>query len=322
MNQSQVRVAGWLLLLLIVVTACGGDDAGSEADDGPLRVLASTSVVGQLAREVGGEHVEVDVLIGRGVDPHLYEPSPSDARKMDDADLFLMIGLEFDDYLRDDIEAANSDAEIVVITEGIELLEAGVHEDDHDDEELHEDEHEDDHGAYDPHVWQDPLRAKQMVANIGDALSAIDPDPAMDFASNAAMYQERLDQVHAEILELVDRIPPEKRKVITNHAAFTYFADRYELEIVGTVFPGVTTEADPSAREIAELNELIEEEDVQAIFSEDLIDPKIVEQLASDTGIEVVAGLYTGQLGPEDSEAATLDGMLLANARAIAAALD
>lgn len=325
-----IRATVMMLVLVVglVLAGCGddeGDTTGSDGDDDPLRILATTSIVGQLAEEVGGDHVQVDVLIGRGVDPHTYDPSPSDARKAADADIVLMIGLEFDDYLRSDIEAANDEAPIVAITDGVDLLEAGEHGEDDEAEEHDEDqvefEDDHDHGEFDPHVWQDPLRAKVMVANIADALAEIDPDNADDYQENASAYQERLDEVHAEIEALIAEIPEENRVMITNHEAFAYFADRYGLEIVGTVIPGVSTEAEPSAQDIAALNKLIEEKGVRAIFAEELVDPKIAEQLAADTGIEVVATLYTEQLGPEDSDAATLDQMLLFNARAIAEAL-
>lgn len=318
-------------LALASLAACGDDDESGAQDT--VSVVASTSIISALTAEVGGEHVEVETLMGPGVDPHTFEMTPGDARTVSGADLILINGLEFDNFLVDDVEEAGEGPEIVVVSDGIELLEAGAHAEhdgedaDHDEsdhEEDHEEEHEDDahadeddeheHGDHDPHIWQDPLRVKEMVGNIADALAAVDPDNAQEYRDNSAAYQETLDETHMQIQELIAEIPEERRKIVTNHDAFAYFADRYGLQIVGTVIPGTSSEAEPSAGDIADLTATIEEEGVTAIFAEDLIDPIVAEALARDAGVEIVYGLYSEQVGDEGSGADSVHGMLLANA--------
>jgi ABC-type Zn uptake system ZnuABC Zn-binding protein ZnuA len=325
------------------VTATSGE-AGDE-----LVVVASNSIIGSLTRQVAGDQATVIDLIPSGVDPHTYEPSVDDARNIAGADLALFNGLELDDNLVSFVEDAQAGVPVVVVTEGIELLPSGAddhgegheeHQDEHHQEgtpaaeehhehesgtaeagDEHEHEHEGEgeagheHGEFDPHVWQDPIRAKVMVDNIAAALAEVDPDHADDYRANAEAYKERLDEVDAEIQALVDEIPDENRKIVTNHDALGYFADRYGFEVVGTVIPSTSTDAEPSAQEIAELTELIEAEQVQAIFAEELVDPKIAEQLANDTGVQIVTGIYTDQVGEPGTPAETLDGMLLENAR-------
>lgn len=311
-----------LILLSANLAACGGGESGDGSER--LNVVTSTSILAALAREVGGERVTVTALIGPGSDPHTFEVTPGDIRTLAGADLVLLNGLELDDFLRDEVESANDDARIVVVTDGIELLESGdAHRDEHDD---HDDDHDgeedhDEHGEFDPHVWQDPLRVKVMVENIASALELVHPDGSEEYASNAAAYQATLDEKHQEIQALVDEIHPDQRKIVTNHDGFAYFADRYGLEVVGTVIPGTSSEADPSAGEIAELIELIERENVNAIFGEALIEPAVAEAIAGDTGVQIIYGLYTDQVGEPGSGAETVHEMLLANATRISEAL-
>ena len=386
------KILAWSMVVVLSVAAlasCGSDD--SAGADGDLEIVASTSIIAALVQEVAGEDANITTIMGPGTDPHTFELTPGDVISISEADIAFINGLEYDDFLIEDVDGP----EVIIVTEGIDLLEAGEHgehdedhddghdhdedhedehhdEDGHDDEESdeddddshdhdedghdeeesgedhddghdhdedhededhdedghdadedQEDEHEDDHdhGEHDPHVWQDPLRLKVMVDNIADALAEVDPDQADEFRENAEAYNETLDETHAEIEDLIDQIPRDERKLVTNHDAFAYFADRYGLEVIGTIIPGTSSEADPSAGEIAELTELIEHESVRAIFSEDLLDPKVAEAVASDTGVELVYGLYSEQLGEEDSGAETVHGMLLANAEKISAAL-
>lgn len=312
-----------LVALGATLAACSGDGGGSTGDR--LVVVTSTSIPGVLATEVGGDLVEVETLIPPGTDPHTFDVTPGDVRTIAEADVVLLIGLGLDDFLHDVIESGNDSVRVAIVTDGVQLLEDG---DDHEDEDEHdettehdaeEDDH--DHGEFDPHVWQDPLRVKVMVENIADALAAADPDNASTYQDNAVEYQATLDDTHEQIEALVAEIPAERRKLVTNHDAFAYFADRYSLDVVGTVIPGTSSDADPSAGSIAELTELIRDEGVAAIFAEALIDPAVAESLASDTGVEIVYGLYTDQVGEPGSGAETVHEMLLANATRISEAL-
>lgn len=189
-------------------------------------------------------------------------------------------------------------------------------DDDHDGED---DGHG--HGEFDPHVWLDPERAQVMVDNVEAALSAADPDNAEAYRANAAAYNAVLDETRNEIQAIIDEIPAEHRKMVTNHDAFGYFAEAFGLEIVGAVIPSTTTGAEPSAQATAELLDVIEREGVRAIFAESSINPGLAETLARDAGVAIVDDLYADSLGEPGSGAETIDGMLLANARTIADAL-
>lgn len=333
-----MRVCAALFVTLLALAGCGDESdptpTSSGSADVQLSVVTTTTIIAALAEEVAGEHATVQSILQPGVDPHTFEPSPDQAAMLAEAGLVLMNGIELDDFLIDFIESANADVPIVVVTEGIELLgfeEAAGHEGEedehaaegtidaeHSDEEA---EHEEEHGEFDPHVWQDPLRVQQMVDEIATALAEADPENAGDYQANADAYNQQLEDLDGEIRAMLDPIPEANRKVVTNHEALAYFAERYDLDIVGTVIPGAGADSEPSARDIAELVELIEHEQVKAIFAEQLIDPKIAEQIASDTGVAIVYGIYTDSVGEPGSGAETVDGMLRANATQIAEAL-
>lgn len=340
-------------LLALSLVACGDEDddpagqtgaaaatstmtseGGTSENAGQIAVVATTSQIGALVQEIAGDQVELHILIGPGVDAHDYEVTPDDIRTMSEADLILRNDIGLDNFLDDSIEAAGGDADVVTVTDGIDLIEGGGDEHEEDEHDEGEDAHagEDEHaadedaehaaeGEFDPHVWHDPANAKVMVDNITAALSTTNEDQAATYEENAEAYKAVLDETDAEIQAMIDEIPEENRKLVTNHDAFGYFIQAYGLEFVGAVIPSTSTDAEPSAQQIAELSELIEHEDVQAIFAESSIDPTIAEQLAADTGVEIVYGLYSDSLGEPGSEADTIHGMLLANATLISEAL-
>lgn len=296
----------------VLAVACGGGDG--NGDGGP-RVVATTTQIGALVREVAGDGVTVDVLMAAGAGAHDYEPSPQDSRRLREADLVLKNGIGLDDWLDDLIANSGTKAPVVTVTEGIEPL-AG--------EEHHEDKdggHEHDHAEGDPHVWHDPENVKVMVANITEALAKMDEKNAQVYRERAAAYSKKLDDTDREIRELFAPIPESKRKVVTNHESLNYFARRYGIEVIGAIIPGTAAEAQPSAQGLARLTDLIRAEGVKAILAEAEIDPKVAEQLAKETGARVVTGLYADSLGPAGSGAETVDGMLLHNARLIVEAL-
>jgi ABC-type Zn uptake system ZnuABC Zn-binding protein ZnuA len=300
------------LLATGVMAACGGgdDDGGATTGTG-VKVVATTTQIGALTREVAGDEVELTVLLTAGADAHDYEPSPKAVAQIKNAQVVLVNGIGLDEWLDDVISGAGA-ARVVVVTDGIAIREV-------DDEQGDDEENAHDEG--DPHVWHDPMNAKVMVDNIVAALSKADPERAATFRANGDAYKAKLDDVDAQIRELINTIPAENRKVVTNHDAFGYFFDRYGLELVGAIIPSTSKEAQPSAKDLADLTNLIKREGVKAIFAEEEVDPKVARQLAADTGVAIETGLYADSLGAPGSGAETVDGMLLSNATKIAEAL-
>lgn len=299
----KAAVAALGLLLFAVATAWS---CGDSAESGTgLKVVATTSQIGALTREVAGEHVRLTVLIGAGVSAHDFEPDPGDVRKINAAALVLRNGIGLDDFLDSVIGGAGGSARVVTVTEGITLQKGAG----------------DDGGDFDPHVWHDPMNAKIIVANIAEALAEADPANAGVYDRNAQTYFAKLDETDREVQQVIDSIPAGHRKMVTNHDAFGYFIRRYGLEYVGAVIPSLSSEAQPSAGDIARLEDLIKKEGVKAIFTESELDPKVARQISKDTGVKIVDDLYADSLGKPGSGAETVDGMLLANARKIAEAL-
>ena len=330
-----MRKSVFVVIFSIVAAATAitlGVACADDTDDEPgrVRVVATTTQIGALTREVAGDSVRLDILLANGADAHDFEPSPQDAVVLQNADLVFMNGIGLDEWLENIIEGADTAEHVVVVTDGIEVFEGAGHdddeheaEDDHEDEdeEDHEEDHDHEHDEGDPHVWHNPANVKIMVRNIVAALMRVDPDNADMYRSNGEAYEARLDAVDAEIRALINEIPPENRKMVTNHDAFGYFLRAYDLEFVGAIIPSTGSGSQPSAQELAELSDLIKAEGVKAIFAEAEVDPSIAQQLATDTGVTIVEGLYADSLGEPGSGAETVDGMLLANARKISEAL-
>jgi zinc/manganese transport system substrate-binding protein len=315
-NRVWLGVIAVAAIAAALVAGCGGGGDDDASSQGRLRVVATTTQIEALAREVGGDLIELRGIIPAGADAHEYEPTASDLAALEDADVILRHGIGLDGWLDATLSAAR-DATVTEVTEGILLQrgEAAHHGDEADDEDEGHDE------EADPHVWFDPDNAKVMVRNIAAALAAVDPDNRDAYEANSAAYQATLVETKAQVQAIIDEIPPENRKLVTNHDAFGYFARAFGLEVVGAVIPSLSTQAEPSASDTAELLDLIEAEGVRAIFAETTVNPALAQSLASDAGIAVVDDLYGDSLGEPGSGAETLDGMLLYNARKIADAL-
>lgn len=306
-----------LLLAVPFAAACGGNDenAGFDDDGRPI-VVATTSQIGALTKEVGGDQIALTILIGPGVDPHDYEMTAQDRRRVDESLVILRNGVGLDEFLDSVLEDGDNEEKVVTVSDGIEIREG-----EHHDGEEEEDGHDHSHDEGDPHIWQSVPNNKVIVENIVEALATADPDNADTYRANGAAYQQVLDDTDAEIRSLIDEIPEENRKVVTNHDSIGYFIDEYGLTFVGAVIPSTSSSAEPSAQDLAALVELIESENVRAIFADSAVDPKVAEQIAADTGVTIVDDLYGDSLGEPGSGAETVHGMLLANARTIAEAL-
>jgi len=244
-------------------------------DGGALKVVASTSIIGDLVRQIGGNRVEVSTILPANADPHDFEPSPKDVATLEGAHVVFVHGLGLDTWTQDLIDNAGGGFSVVTVTDGIETATRSGNGDGHDHD-------------VDPHVWFDPTKAAQMSANIAAGLSAADPDGTDAYNARLAAYQQNLATLDQEIAQRIALIPADRRNIVTNHDALGYFADRYGLNIVGTVIPGVSPGVEPSAQEVADLLQVVKDHNVSIIFAENTVAPKLAQQLASEAGISVV----------------------------------
>jgi ABC-type Zn uptake system ZnuABC Zn-binding protein ZnuA len=305
---------GLVGLVALFAASCGGSDGDNER---PL-VVATNVQIAAIAEALGGDLVNVRSIVPSGADAHEFEPVASDLRAIEEADIILRHGVGLDDWL-DDTLAAGEGAHVVVVTDRIDLLRPALERDEHAEEVSGDGDHDDE--DLDPHVWHDPERVQIMAENVMSALADVDPGNSQAYADNLRAYESRLDDAKAEAAAIIAEIPAEDRKLVTNHDAFGYFADAFGLTIVGAVIPSTTTAAEPSAEDTAALLDLIEREDVKAIFAESSVNPALARTLAEDAGVVIVDDLYGDSLGEDDSGADTIEGMLVANARKIAEAL-
>ncbi len=287
------------LVLLLAAGACASSSAGG-ADDERLRVVASMSVIADFAREVGGDHVEVTSLVPVGADPHVHEPTPADARAVDEADLVLGNGVGLEPWF--DSLVAGSDQQVITVTEELEGLVV-------DDED----------GEPDPHLWMVPPLAAAYVERIAEELVALEPDLAEDVEAHAQRYVARLARLDDEIAETIAEVPEERRVLVTSHDAYSYFADHYDLEVATVV--GVSTEEEPSAARVQRLVDLVRDAEVPTIFVETTVNPAVIRRVADDAGVEIGDPLYGDSVGEEGSGADDYVGMMRANAEALAAGL-
>jgi len=330
-------VHGFLRALGVVVAAaalwlagCGGAaNTPTTASGGclPVEIVATTSILGDVVRNVAGDAARVEVLIPPGADPHSFAPSASQAAALRGAGLVVANGLGLEEGLHEVIEAAAADG--VTVVEAASFVEAlpfaaGEHEQDEDEASgEHEDEGEGhEHGTLDPHIWTDPARMAQVAAGIGEALASADPSCAAAYRTAAEAYAADLLALDAEVEGILAAVPAENRKLVTNHHTLGYFADRYGFEVIGAVIPGGSTLAEPSPADLARLVETLRREGVRAVFAENTRSGGLVEALAAELGEGVaVVSLFSDALGAPGSGADTYIGMQRANAELIAAAL-
>jgi ABC-type Zn uptake system ZnuABC Zn-binding protein ZnuA len=302
------------IALSLVVAACGSDDSSSAS--GELNVVATTTQVADLARNVAGDRASVTAILTPNADPHDYEPRPSDAKALADADVVLRSGGDVDDWLSELLHTAGSDATAVTLIDHVRVREGGGH--------AHEEEHaaeEEEHGheeEVDPHWWQDPRNAELAVKVIRDALAKADPDGAATYDANAKAYLGRLQALDSSIARCMEAIPADRRKLVTNHDALGYFAERYGIEVVGAVIPALSTAARASAGETRELIATIRREHVTTIFPESSVNPKLEKAIAAEAGAKVGPALWADTLGPKGSDGATYLDAMRANALAMA----
>ena len=254
-----------------------------------LQVIATTSIVGDVVRDVGGDLMDLTVLMPLGTDPHTFEPTPQDAAAVADAHVVFVNGVGLEIFLEPLLQSAGEGVTVVPVSHDIELLQfGGPHEH---------------NGEFDPHTWFDPHNVIVWTHNIEHTLSTLDPGNAETYEANAEAYEAKLKELDAWIRDRVAQVSEANRRLVTDHTTFSYFAHRYGFEQIGAVFPGYSTLAEPSARDMAELEDAIREFDAKAIFVGWTVNPDLAKRVADDMGTQLVF-LYTGSLsepgGPAD----------------------
>lgn len=277
-----------------------------------LKVLASFSIIGDMAARVGGDRVEVTTLVGPNGDAHVYEPKPDDAKAATAADLLLVNGLGFEGWLNRLIEASGSKDKIVTLTEGIKshaMEEEGDHGGDHDHE----------HGAIDPHAWQSVPNARIYVKNIVKALCAKDAAGCEAYTANGDSYDKELAALDDSIRKSIGGIPESRRLVITSHDAFGYFAREYGITFLAP--EGISTESEASAKDVAALIRQIKSDKASALFVESISDPRLVEQISRETGLQPGGTLYSDALSDASGPASSYVKMMQHNASELTKAM-
>jgi zinc/manganese transport system substrate-binding protein len=280
----------------------------AEAQD-KVPVVATFTIIGDFAKNVGGDRIALSTLVGPDGDAHVYSPTPADGRRLAEAKVVLTNGLKFEGWMSRLIRSSGTKASIVEASKGVQTLKVEGkkgHRHDH----AHE---------VDPHAWQSVANAKIYVTNTRDALAGADPAGKAAYEANAAAYLAKLDDLDKEVKATVARIPPERRKIIASHDAFGYFEKAYGLDFIAP--RGVSTDAEASAKDVARIIQQIRKEKIGAVFLENVADPRLIEQIARESGAKVGGKLYSDALSAESGPAGTYIDMMRHNIRAFSTAL-
>jgi manganese/zinc/iron transport system substrate-binding protein len=302
-----------LLLCFVVLLAGCGSAAGSQEGDGKLNVVATTGQLADMVRNLGGEAITVNELLGPGIDPHTYVATESDIRLFQNADLIFYNGLNLEAQLERVLEQIGERDQTIVVAVGNQLEESQLLS------------WEPENGfPHDPHIWNDVQLWKQVTELVRDTLIEADSTNSATYSANATRYLGELDELHNYMLTQIERVPAERRVLVTAHDAFNYLGRAYGLEVAAV--QGISTEAEASAADIQALVDVIVERQVPAIFVESTISPRTIEAVlaaAQSAGQEVRLGgeLYSDALGAPDSPAGTYIGMMRSNIDTIVAAL-
>lgn len=266
------------------------------------KVVATASIFADMAAVVGGNLIEVETIVPIGGDPHTYEPTPRAAQLVAGADLILKNGLTFEGWLNELIENSGTKAESKLITNGVDPIESKTYQ-----------------NAADPHAWMDARYGLIYIANIKDALIALDPDNREAYEFNYGLYKQQLEDLDQYIRTEILKIPEQQRILITSHDAFQYYGKRYGLQLESVL--GTSTDAEAQTSDILKLNKIIQENKVPSVFIETTVNPKLLKQIAADNDIRIGGQLYSDSIGDEESSAPTYLDMLKYNTDTIVEAL-
>jgi zinc/manganese transport system substrate-binding protein len=297
------------ILLLVAAVAAASSAAPAASQDAPaarIKAVATISILGDLVRNVGGDRVAVTTLVGPNGDAHVYSPTPGDAKELATANVVFVNGLGLEGWMTRLVTASGTKAPMIVVSTGVTPRRMP-------------DDDKPGRMATDPHAWQSVADAKIYVANIRDGLAAADPAGKAIYAANAQAYLGKLDELEQEIATAIAAIPAERRKIITTHDAFGYFGAAYGMSFIAP--EGLSTEAEPSAKDVARIIRQIKKQKIPAVFLENVADPRLMAQIARETGAALGGKLYSDALSAPDGPAATYIDMMRHNIRQFTKAL-
>jgi zinc/manganese transport system substrate-binding protein len=279
-----------------------------------IKAVATFSILGDLVGNVGGDRVEITTLVGPNGDAHVYSPAPGDAKKLSGAKVVFVNGLGFEGWIARLVKASGTKAPSVVASRGIKTRKMEGEQG-----HGHAGEHKHGHQVSDPHAWQSVANAKVYVANIRAALIRADPAGKSAYEANAKAYLAKLDALEREVRETIASIPADRRKIITTHDSFGYFGDAYGMTFISP--EGVSTDAEPSAQDLAKIITQVKQQKIPAVFMENITDPRLMQQIARETGAKIGGTLYSDALSDPGGPAGTYIDMMRNNIRELSKAL-
>lgn len=292
--KNTYRIIITLSVLALALSACGGNSAPNSGTSAPA-VLTSTTFLADITRNIAGDRVTVESLLSPGADPHEYQSVPSDVQKIAKSTVVIVNGLDYDLFIQPLLENAGGTRHVITASDGLEARQMT--------EETGE-------VVTDPHMWMNPTNVIKYAENIRDGLTKADPDGADVYKANADAYIAQLNELDTWIVQQVAQIPQERRLLVTNHDSLGYFSEQYGFAVIGTIVPGVSSDAAASAQQIAALIDEIKSTGAPAVFLDISDNPHLADQVAAETNIKVVTDLYIETLSPADNPAATYIDMI------------
>jgi manganese/iron transport system substrate-binding protein len=321
---KRIRNITFLIFFLLVLglPACGQQISDTQdhtdSDSGKLKIVATTTIVGDVVSQIGGDLIDLSILLPVGTDPHSFDPTPQDIALISDADIVFANGAGLEVFLDPLIESAGAAEKVVRVSASVDFLKVAGDERNHEsDENAVAENHQ---NGFDPHTWTDPNNVIVWLNQIENKLCEMDPKNAEIYAANATAYELELQDLDAWIRDQVAQIPEENRKLVTDHTLFGYFADEYGFDQVGALIPSFSTLAEPTAQELVTIENAIHELNVSAIFVGNTVNPSLAERIAEDTGTQLVF-VYTGSLSEPGGDAPTYLDYMRYNTNAFVDAL-
>lgn len=271
------RLSAMIIAVTVALSACGGQPPARDASDTALNILTTSTILADITRNVAGDRLIVESFLPAGADPHSYQPTPQDTAKINQTKLLILNGAEYEHFLESLLENAGGERALIEASAGLSLRSDPEH-------------------GVDPHLWLDPNNVIIYVENIREGLTHFDADGSQTYQSNADAYVAQLQELDAWIRNQVEQIPPARRVLVTNHEAFGYFAERYGFTVVGTIIESFSSDAAPSAQQIAGLIDQIKTSEAPAIFLDASDSPALAQQISAETGVKVVTDLHLESL--------------------------